>query len=362
MHTPRLVLFALLFLLALPGTARSADLDTMIGQMLMAGFRGYSVNESSPIVNDITRRHLGGVILFDYDVARGVARRNIKSPKQVKSLISSLTRHASIPLLVAVDQEGGRVQRLKAEYGFVETASAHDLGQAGDDAVTSAADIVGVQLAELGFNVDFAPVADVNVDPDSPAIGKIGRSFSASPKRVARCDALFLEGLRQHGILGVLKHFPGHGSAGTDSHLGLTDVTDTWSPEELIPYRKLAGKARMIMTAHIFNANLDPDYPATLSEKVITGLLRDDIGFDGVVVTDDMNMKAITAHYGQAEAIRLAIEAGADILLFGNNLVYDPEVVTKAHATIRELVDGGTISHDRIRDSYERIMRLKAEL
>lgn len=343
--------------------AATADMDTMIGQMLMAGFRGYTVDKDSPIIRDIRQRQLGGVILFDYDVGLGKPERNIKSPTQVKALTTALKDAATIPLLVAVDQEGGRVQRLKPEYGFTGTPSAQELGAGPDSRVAEAADQTGSTLREVGFNLDFAPVADVNVDPNSPAIGKIGRSFSADPKRVAECDRIFLAGLLKHGILGSLKHFPGHGSAGADSHLGVTDVTRTWSEAELIPYRELIGNgsAKLIMTAHIFNANLDPEYPATLSHKVITGLLRGKLGFAGVVITDDMNMKAITSQYGQEEAIRLAIEAGADILLFGNNLSFDPEVVAKAHGTIRKLVDEGAISKARIEESFNRIMRLKTQ-
>ncbi len=348
-------------LAVLPGHSNATDLDTMIGQMLMAGFRGYTVDADSAIMRDVTERHLGGVILFDYDVQLGKPERNIKSPKQVKALTDSLAAAATIPLLISVDQEGGKVQRLKPAYGFMGTLSAETLG-AGDDAgVFDAGSMIGKMLLDTGFNLDFAPVADVNENSNSPAIGKLGRSFSSDPKRVATCDRIFLKGLAAHGIVGCLKHFPGHGSAGSDSHLGVTDVTDTWSRDELIPYRKLirGGTAQVIMTAHIFNANLDPEYPATLSHKVITGLLRNELGFNGVVITDDMNMKAITSQFGQTEAIRLAIQAGADILLFGNNLDYDPAIVKKAHGIIRKLVDDGVVKEARIAQSFARIMRLK---
>ncbi|WP_247648403.1 glycoside hydrolase family 3 N-terminal domain-containing protein [Pseudodesulfovibrio sp. zrk46] len=356
----RLLLSLLILLLtAIPSMA--ADLDTMIGQMLLAGFRGYTVDAKSPIIRDIRDYHLGGVILFDYDVELGKPERNIKSPEQVSKLTEDLDAAASLPLFISVDQEGGRVQRLKPAYGFPSTPSAQELGAGEDERVLLAGRSVGRTLQDAGFNVDFAPVADVNVDPDSPAIGKIGRSFSADPNRVALCDRLFLHGLAENYVIGCLKHFPGHGSAGADSHLGMVDVTQTWSEAELIPYRKLIGNgtAKMIMTAHIFNAKLDPKYPATLSHKVITGILRDQLGYNGVVVTDDMNMRAITDHYGQEEAIRLAIEAGADILLFGNNLRFDPDIVPKAHGIIKQLVKDGKVSEARIAQSYARIMRLK---
>jgi len=360
---PALSLLMALSLLA-PLPARADDLDRMVGQMLMAGFRGLTVTADSPIVRDIRERHLGGVILFDFDVALGSPDRNIDSPAQVARLTADLAAQAAIPLLVAVDQEGGRVQRLKPVRGFTGSPSARELGTMADAAVSAAGAGVGRTLRQAGFNLDFAPVADVDVNPDSPAIGRLGRSFSADPARVGHCAGLFLAGLASQGVTGCLKHFPGHGSAGTDSHLGVTDVTATWSRDELIPYRMLIenGSARMIMTAHIFNARLDPDHPATLSRPVITGLLRDELGFDGVVVTDDLDMKAITDHYGRDEAIRLAIEAGADILLFGNNLTYDPQIVEKAHGIVTTLVRSGAIPMERIEQSYRRIMRLKKEL
>ncbi|WP_272700447.1 glycoside hydrolase family 3 N-terminal domain-containing protein [Desulfovibrio sp. Fe33] len=358
--------FAALTLLSilLSGPARAADLDVMIGQMLMAGFRGFTVNEDSAVIRDIRDRGLGGVILFDRDVLLGSGRRNIRSKEQVAKLIRDLQSHAEIPLFVAVDQEGGNVQRLKRGYGFLETPSAADICAAGEFNVRTAGYMVGSTLASVGFNLDFAPVVDVNVNPDSPAIGGLGRSFSGDPRQAAFCARVFMEELHRAGVLSCLKHFPGHGSAGSDSHAGLTDVTGTWSEAELIPYRELigSGKTDMIMTAHIFNAKLDPDYPATLSKKVVTGLLREKLGFDGVVITDDMDMGAIADEYGRKEAIRRAIEAGADILLFGNNLSYDRRIAEKAHAIIHELVDGGIIPLSRIETSYNRIMRLKQSL
>ncbi|ADU63670.1 MAG: glycoside hydrolase family 3 [Proteobacteria bacterium] len=362
-------LIALFLLFSLPAaaagttadTSASQDLDAMIGQMLMAGFRGFTVDEQSPIVRDIRERNLGGVVLFDYDVALASPNRNIDTPAQVARLTAALAGFATTPLLVAVDQEGGRVQRLKPARGFTGSPSAKELGVMDDAAIKAAGAGVGATLRQAGFNLDFAPVADVDVNPDSPAIGRLGRSFSADPARVGRCAGLFLAGLASQGVTGCLKHFPGHGSAGTDSHLGVTDVTATWTSDEMKPYRMLIeqGAARMIMTGHIFNARLDPDHPATLSHATITTLLRGELGFDGVIITDDMDMKAITERYGRDEAVRLAIEAGADILLFGNNLTYDPDVVRQTHALIKAMVRDGVISQTRIRQSHDRIMRLK---
>lgn len=343
----------------------AASMDEMIGQMLLVGFRGYDVGMDATVMQDIRKYNVGGVVLFNYDMVLKKPQRNIKSPAQVRKLITDLKELTQTPLFVSVDQEGGRVQRLRREAGFTETPSAADLGASYDPSRSLwAGSIVGMVLAEAGFNLDFAPVVDVNVNPESPAIGALGRSFSASARLVTACAREFINGLHEHGVLSCIKHFPGHGSAMADSHKGVTDVTRTWQQRELIPYEKLiaAGKPDMIMTAHIFNKRLDPRYPATLSTATINGLLRQKLGWDGVVVTDDMNMGAITDQYGLEEAIRLAILAGADMLLFGNNLTYDPLIARKAHGIIKGLVESGKISEARIQESYERILKLKERI
>ncbi len=345
----------------------------MAGQMLLVGFRGAEPGLGAagelPILRQVVELNLGGVILFDRDVAAGNAERNIRTPEQVARLnaaLSTVAREAAmLPLFIALDQEGGRVQRLKPIHGFPDSPAAAQLCPGGDSALAFATGrAVGGTVASVGFNLDFAPVADVNVNPANPVIGGIGRSFSADPHAVAFCAGAFADGLHESGVLTAAKHFPGHGSSTTDSHLGFTDVTSTWTEAELIPFRALmaTGQADMIMTAHVFNAHLDPKYPATLSRAVIGGLLRGSMGYDGVVVTDDMQMRAVSAHYGLKEAIRLSIDAGADILLFGNNLEYDPKLPEKALAIIVELVAEGQVSPERIRQSWKRIQTLKSHL
>lgn len=345
----------------------------MAGQMLLVGFRGaepgLGAADELPILRQIVDLNLGGVILFDRDVAAGNAERNIHTPEQVARLnaaLSTTAREAAmLPLFIAVDQEGGRVQRLKPIHGFPGSPAAEQLCPGGDPTLAhSAGRAVGGTVASVGFNLDFAPVADVNVNTANPVIGGIGRSFSADPQAVATCAGAFADGLHESGVLTAAKHFPGHGSSTTDSHLGFTDVTGSWSEAELAPFRALmaTGQADMIMTAHVFNAHLDPKYPATLSRAVIGGLLRGRMGYDGVVVTDDMQMRAVSAHYGLKEAIRLSIDAGADILLFGNNLQYDPKLPEKALAIIIELVGEGRVAPERIRQSWKRIQILKSRL
>lgn len=195
----------------------------------------------------------------------------------------------------------------------------------------------------------------MNVYPASPAIGRLGRSFSADPQAVAAHGAAFADGLNDAGIVAVFKHFPGHGSARADSHKGVTDISATWSERELSPYRSALGRPgqRMVMTGHLFHAGLDPAFPATLSPSVINGLLRGRLGYDGVVVTDDLQMDAIAAEYTLEEVVLRAIGAGADILLFGNNLEYDPAIVAKVQAVIVRAVEDGTISRARLEASEE---------
>ena len=344
-----------------PRAQAEAPLDVKIGQMLMVGFRGLEVDEHHPVVRDIRRHGLGGVVLFDYDVALKSTRRNIASPEQVEKLVRDLQGAAEIPLLVAVDEEGGQVSRLKERFGFAPTVSARTLGAGTPEQTRAAARKMAVTLASLGININLAPVVDLDLFPANPIIGRVHRSFGADPQNVARHAGAFIDAHREAGVLCTLKHFPGHGSSRADSHLGLTDITRTWSAIELEPFARLIreGRADAVMTAHVFHAGFDPQRPATLSPQVVTGLLRERLGFDGVVLSDDMQMKAVTDHFGLRTAIGDALRAGVDILVFGNNLEFDPDIVSKAAGMIREMVEAEEIAPERIDQSYRRIMRLK---
>ncbi len=340
-------------------------LDVKIGQMLKIGFRGMQVADTNHIIRDLEKYHLGGVVLFDYDLPRDTAYRNIESPEQVKKLVTDLKQLADKPLIVAIDQEGGRVARLKPKYGFPKSVSAEYLGSLDNpDSTRYYARQTAETLSKLGINVNLAPVVDVNVNSDNPVIGGLERSFSDNPQTVAKHARIYIKTLHNHDILTVLKHFPGHGSSEEDSHLGVVDVTDTWSRKELIPYQQLIDSSLVdaVMTAHIFNAKLDSAYPATLSKPTITGILRDSLGFDGVVISDDLMMGAIRKEYGLKTTIKQALLAGVDILSFANNSIYDPEIVPKAHRIINELIEEGTISKERIDRSYDRIMEFKERL
>ncbi|PLX68262.1 MAG: glycoside hydrolase family 3 [Denitrovibrio sp.] len=343
----------------------ATTLEEKIGQMMMVGFQGMSVDENHFIIQDIKKRNLGGVILFDYDVVSAKRYRNIESPSQVKALIKSLQKASDSTLLIAVDQEGGLIARLKEMYGFPKTRSHMELGGHDDLQLTFNETVkLAKTLADAGFNLNMAPVVDLCVNLDNPIIAKKERCFSDDPEKVTAQAGSYIDALHSQNILSTLKHFPGHGSSKGDSHLGLTDVTKTWTEKELIPYKNLIseGKADVIMTAHVFNSQIDPQYPATLSKEAIEGILRQRLGFDGVVVSDDMQMGAIVNQYGFETAIQKAVEAGVDILVFGNNLHYDEKIVPRVISIIKKMVQDGTITEKRIETSYQRIINLKYRL
>jgi beta-N-acetylhexosaminidase len=357
------VLFLLLILSGSAAAAAEPDsLSVKIGQMIMIGFRGLTVENEPSLAADIRERGIGGVVLFDYDVPAASTVRNIESPRQLARLTADLQQQAQIPLFIAIDQEGGRVNRLKPSRGFAAALSAAHLGRLDNaDSTRGAANATALMLKKLNINMNLAPVADLNTNPSNPVIGRLERSFSAEPGVVSRHAKLTAETYRGNGIIPVLKHFPGHGSSATDTHRDFTDVTASWSTEELDPYRNLirSGYSDPVMTAHIYHAGLDRRYPATLSKKVVTGLLRHDLGFRGIVISDDLQMKAVADRYSLETAIRLALDAGIDILLFANNSVYDPAIAAKASAIIRSLVGRNIVDRKRIDRSYNRIMELK---
>lgn len=347
------------------GAGRDADeeLKAGIGQMLIIGFRGTEADENSYIAKAIKDLNLGGVVLFDIDGPTKSFPRNIINAAQVKELISSLKKYSPPPLIVAVDAEGGRVNRLKPEYGFIPIPSAQELAEKNDLDETRrvSAELAG-ELSELGFNVNFAPAVDVNVNQANPVIGALGRSFSADEKIVSAQAQAFIEGQHKHGIVTAIKHFPGHGSSESDSHKGLADVSETYQGRELVPYKELIrdGIVDMVMTAHIIDKKIDPEYPATLSGHYIAEMLRKELGFEGVVVSDDMQMGAITEHYGFKDALIRAVNAGCDILIISNNgKTYDETAPYQARDIIYEAVKKGEVSRGRIAESFRRIKRLK---
>jgi beta-N-acetylhexosaminidase len=353
-----------------PSTAPAATpspvvrpLRERIGRMVMVGFRGTTADEATDTIRQIESLSLGGVVLFDVDQLTG-GPRNVESPAQLAALVRSL-REASTagPLIVAIDQEGGRVARLDESHGFPASRSAAELGRIGDAEVTRAdAAAMAEILRAAGIGLNLAPVVDLAVNPNNPIIAEVERSYGADAEAVAAHAAAFIEAHRATGMACALKHFPGHGSSAADTHLGVVDVTDTWSEAELQPFAALIerGLADAVLTAHVFNASLDPTYPATLSVATVTGLLRERLGFEGAVLSDDLQMGAIRDAYGYEEAVALAIEAGIDLLVIANQLVYEPEVAARTVDIVEALVRSGRIAQARIDESARRIEALVA--
>ncbi len=350
-------------------------LEQKIGQMLMVGFNGTELKPTDSIVQDILAQRIGGVVLYGKDM-HTKQTRNIQNPEQLKKLTRQLQHYALqaaqihhnqlYPLLIAVDYEGGKVVNLIPEKGFPATFSAAEIAKMPPQQANVIAEQMADTLQRVGINLDFAPVLDVNVNPENPVIAKYGRSFSADPNQVALYAGIFSQAFYDKHILCVYKHFPGHGSSTGDSHAGLVDISQTWKPLELIPYKKLFSKSdscSLVMPGHLVNHQLDSeDYPASLSYKMVTGLLRQQLGFKGAVVTDDLQMGAILQHYDLPEIVRLAIQAGDDILLFSNQLVATPQNTEQLMQTIREQVQAGKIDPQRIEQGYEHVMTLKQGL
>ena len=340
-------------------------LEKRIGQMLMVGFHGTSAPRSSQICKDIKRYNLGAVILFDYNPVNKNRPKNIATKKQLAALTKELQACSSDgKLLIAVDQEGGKVQRLKSKYGFYgKFPKAEDIGKMDKSHIEKTYIQMGKELKSVGINYNLAPVVDLAINPKNHVIKGLGRSFGKTPQKVAEYASVFIDAMHSNGVLTSLKHFPGHGSSVGDTHKGFVDVTNVWKKKELEPYRFLKNKADSVMVAHVFNQKLDAHYPATLSSKTVNGLLREELGFKGVVITDDLQMGAISKKYGLKKTLKLAINAGDDILLFGNQL--DPKKIVSTQKlvdTVISLVKSGEVKVDTITKAYQRIKRLKEQL
>ena len=335
------------------------SLDIKIGQMILIGFPKADVDAT--VLKEISDGKVGSIIIFE----KNIPPRN--SFAALKKITWTYQNAAPIPLFICIDQEGGKVNRLKDRYGFPRSITAEAMGKANSlDSVRFYAEATASTLAGLGINVNFAPVVDLAAEPLNPIIYKHGRAFSNNQDSVALLAKEFIKQHRKYGVLTSLKHFPGHGSSKEDTHLGIADVTNYWTDRELQPYKILidSGFADAVMTSHIVNRNLDKDgRPGTLSSEILGGILRQRLGFNGLVFTDDMQMHAIAKHYGLEEAIRLAINAGVDIMTFSNNITgSDQRTVDRVHQIIRSMVESGQISKERIDESFRRVMAVKSKM
>jgi len=339
---------------------RLAALSDDLGQLLLVGFHGTTLDGNEALERLLCEARVGGVVLFG---------RNIVDPVQLTRLTTAMRERARActarTLLVAIDAEGGAVMRLAPRSGWPPTVSAAELGRANDVTLTrSEARRIGVMLRDVGVNWNLAPVVDVGVNPANPVIVRQGRSFSDDPRVVTEHARAFVSGMRDAGVLTALKHFPGHGSSLADSHLGFVDISNTARPDvELLPYHVLIadGLADSIMTAHVMNRWLDPFYPATLSGRAIDRLLRVDLGFQGPVVSDDLRMGAIEQHYGIPEAALLTLDAGVDLVLIADDRLPGGGSATMVTlASLRQALTDGRLPAARVTEALERVAAFKA--
>ena len=354
-----------------------------IGQIVVTGFKGTSPNDDG-VKNAIAQAEagiLGGVILFRY---------NIENPEQLRELLAAFKgAKTKYPLFIALDQEGGKVQRLNAQKGFKDFDSAQRVGRerTPEQALTHYREM-GAMIADAGFNFNFAPCVDVDTEPPGDAIGKLERSYSLSATTVAEYAQTMIQGLREYRVISCIKHFPGHGSARADSHMGLVDITSNWSDDELTPYRQLIaqGAADSVMSAHLIHNAIDRDTPIVFS-KVWVNKLRNELGFKGVLVTDDLHMGAIIHNYSISQIVIGTLASGHDLLIFSNNslaaqaqgikqdeqhtkaaerenvlTVPDPQVAEVVVTQVQEAIRSGKLSEARVSEAIARVVKLKENL
>ncbi len=326
----------------------NAEADILVPSLFLLGFDGPALPDD---VKDLLARGLAGVVLF---------ARNLADPDQVRDLCQGIREAARghPPPIIAVDEEGGRVQRLRRMIGAFP--SAREVGRGGAEAARQAGVAIGAALWDLGFNVDFAPVLDVDSNPANPIIGD--RAFSANPGEVARCGVAFLEGLQAAGVLACGKHFPGHGDAAADSHVDLPVIradAETLRCREIPPFEAaVRAGLPMVMTAHCVYPALDPECPATLSRRVVAGLLRQDLGFGGCVVTDDLGMKAISERFAPDEVVARGLDAGVDLFLHCGAAGEGLRLIE----ALEDLVRKGEIPRASVEAAVRRVQELRKRL
>jgi beta-N-acetylhexosaminidase len=339
---------------------KGQDLQRMVGQMLIVGFTGYT--SKSPgfvkVLADLENGIVGGVLFLPHNIVRRA---------ELEAMVRMIKQCAcaTVPF-IAIDEEGGTVDRLGGGFRFPNTPSAAQVGKSSDADARKHYEALAKKLVDVGFNMNFAPVVDLNKNPRNPAIGAQARSFSADAAVVERYARIFIAEHRALGVLTALKHFPGHGSSTTDTHFAPTDVRLTWTDEELVPYRHLiqAGLVDAIMVGHLAN---DPRWGGTATQQgatAISHLLRRELGFQGVVISDDLTMRAVTiGKKSLGEVAISSIHGGVDLLLIGQPVVLGTESPgTYVNSAIMDAVATGDLTPQKIRDSWKRIWTLKLKL
>lgn len=324
----------------------SMTLEQKIGQLFIVGFEGDIINDE--IIDLVNNQEVGGLIYFS---------RNVVDSNQIITLNNEIKDiKKDIPLFISVDEEGGVVSRVPDE--FLKLPSSGYIGKFDDENLSyNIGSIISKELKSLGFNMDFAPVLDIDSNPNNTVIGE--RAFGNNADIVSKLGIKTMEGLRDGGIIPVVKHFPGHGDTDIDSHYGLPIVTKTLEELnnlEFIPFKNaIENGADVVMVSSIILSSIDSEYPATMSKKVTTDILRNKLNFDGVIATDDMTMGAIMDNYNLTDAVIMAINAGNDLILVCHG--YDD--IIKSISAVKDAVSSNIISEERIDESVYRILKLK---
>lgn len=338
--------------------ALGQSLEEMAGQMVLVGFTGDTANARTvrALRAKLAAGEIGGVMYL---------RPNISSLAEVKAMNEAF-RAASpgLPPFITLDQEGGAVERLTAKVGFKEIPNAATVaaGNTPEGAGRIYAEMAE-SVAELGFTVNFGPVVDLNLNAGNLIIAKYGRAFGTTARKVIPYAEAFIEAHHKAGLLTALKHFPGHGSSTADSHEGFVDITSTWLPTELLPYQALigAGLADFVMVGHLIHTGYS-ELPSSLAPEWITGVLRDQLGFKGVVISDDLEMGAIREHFGLEETVTRAVRAGMDVLLFSNTADPRPTLGDEIRAILVAEAERDPAFRAHIEESYKRIVALKHKI
>lgn len=323
------------------------SIEEKIGQLIFAGVTGKTITAVTEVI--INQYKVGGIILFANNL------ENVEQSIQLLNQLKTENEQNPLPLFLGVDQEGGRVERLP---GFIKMPTNEEIGMINNEKFSyKVGELLGKQLNSFGFNLNFAPVIDIDSNPNNPVIAD--RSFGKDPKIVGKLGMQTMLGMKKQHIIPVVKHFPGHGDTEVDSHLELPLIDKSVAELqvlELIPFKEsIEAGVDAMMTAHILLPQIDDEFPASMSKKVITGILREQLDYDGVVMTDDMTMRAITDHFEIGEAAVQSIKAGTDIILIAHHF----EGLVSVFDTLRTAIEDEEITEERINQSIQRIMQLK---
>jgi len=345
--------YIVVFLLMFFNCSFGISLDDKIGQMIIIGFDGnsYKTKGFKRVQKEIKKGNVSGVILFN---------KNISTKEDLIKMNEILLSSNDTTPFIAIDNEGGMIQR----YNFRKHASASEVANFSEKEAGIHYNSMAKFEKELKINFNFAPCVDLAINKDSIIVKK-QRSFSSDPDTVSKYAEIFVKEHNKNHIITSIKHFPGHGSVKGDTHKGFVDSTKSFKKEELKPYYALKDYDKMntVMVSHIFNSEFDPDYPASLSEKTIKGILKEEIGFKGVIVSDDFDMGAIKKNYSLRETLIRAINSGIDIMIFSNNIDnFDKNISKKIHKIVKQEIKKGNIKEEDIDNSYRKVMALKAQL